>query len=287
VAIQRRTTPNDAVRMYARFMLSQIEEKADADGLCMIGPIVHGLEHMVRDALESLSDRKGKLLVVLDTPGGVVEVVERVVRVMRTLYADVTFVIPDRALSAGTVLALSGDSIQMSYHSCLGPIDPQVERDGKLVPALSYLHKFEELSEKSRDGELTTAEVVLLSKLDLAELHRFELARDFSLKLLRSWLPRWKFSDWNHTEERGLPVTQEMRQERAEEIARILNDHRRWNSHGRGIPRDTLEQDVGIRIDHLENDADFHNKAEDYFYLIREFMRTSGLQNFVHSREYF
>ena len=86
--------------------------------------------------------------------------------------------IPDRALSAGTVLAISGDAILMDYHSCMGPIDPQLERDGKLVPVLSYLVQYNRLIDKANNGTLTIADAILLEKLDLAELHQFELARD-------------------------------------------------------------------------------------------------------------
>jgi hypothetical protein len=85
-------------------------------------------------------------------------------------------------MSAGTILVMSGDEILMDYHSCLGPIDPQVERDGRLIPALSYLSQYEDLIEKSQSGGLSTAELVLLQKLDLAELHQFELARDLWIR---------------------------------------------------------------------------------------------------------
>ena len=125
---------------------------------------------------------------ILDTPGGVVEVVERIVRVLRQHHGEVKLIIPDRAMSAGTVLAMSGDDILMDYHSCLGPIDPQLEKDGRLVPALSYLSQFETLIRKSQNESLSTAEAVLLQKLDLAELHQFELARDLSVDLLKRWL---------------------------------------------------------------------------------------------------
>ena len=42
-------------------------------------------------------------------------------------------------MSAGTIFALSADTILMNYFSALGPIDPQIEKDGKSASALSYL----------------------------------------------------------------------------------------------------------------------------------------------------
>lgn len=226
---------DEAAKEWATQKLSEIEKHADADVITMIGPIASGLEHIVRVAVEGLEDRRRNLLVIIDTVGGIVEVVERIVRVLRENYQEVRFLIPDRAMSAGTVLVMSGDAILMDYHSCLGPIDPQIERDGKLIPALSYLKQYERLIEKSNAGELSTADVVLLQKLDLAELHQFELARDLSINLLKEWLATYKFKDWTVTETHQKKVTRKMKEDRAHEIAQSLNDHERWHTHGRGI----------------------------------------------------
>ena len=49
------------------------------------------------------------LVVMLQTYGGSMEVVERLVNTMRERYQRVSFIIPDYAYSAGTVLALSGN----------------------------------------------------------------------------------------------------------------------------------------------------------------------------------
>lgn len=115
--------------------LVDIGEILASDVVTIISPIVPGLEHRLRQAIEGLQERKNVVTVILDTPGGVVEVLERMVSVLRSVYDEVTVIVPDRAMSAGTILALSADRIMMDHLSCLGPIDPQIERDGKLVPA--------------------------------------------------------------------------------------------------------------------------------------------------------
>jgi ClpP class serine protease len=48
------------------------------------------------------------------------------VTVIRKHYKTVNFVVPDYAMSAGTIFCMSGDKIFMDYASALGPIDPQV-----------------------------------------------------------------------------------------------------------------------------------------------------------------
>jgi hypothetical protein len=268
--------------------LAGIEARLGADGMAFVGPVVFGIESRVRIALEQIKDRRAKLAVIVDTPGGVVEVVERIVDTLRHHYREVVFVIPDRAMSAGTVLALSGDAILMDYFSVLGPIDPQIEKDKRLIPALSYLAQFEQLIARSQQGQLTTAEMVLLQKLDLGELQQFKEARELSISLLKTWLVRYKFKDWTRTEGRGLEVTREYKENRAEEIAKVLSDPQEWHSHGRGISMETLRGDkLKLKIDDFGADARLARAVRSYFGTLTEYLATRGLTNFVHTRAYF
>ena len=280
-------TTQDSTREWASVRLRAIENVLEADGLTIISPINWGLEHRVKVATEAREERGETLAVILDTPGGVVEVVERIVRVLRHHYSEVKFIIPDKAMSAGTVLAMSGDDILMDYHSCLGPIDPQLEKDGRLVPALSYLSQFEALIERSHDETLSTAEVVLLQKLDLAELHQFALARDLSIDLLKEWLTNYKFKDWAMTETERTPVTPEMKEERATWIAHRLNDHERWLTHGRGIDMRTLRDELQLRIEDFGANPELKKAIWDYFWFLRDHMARNGLVSFVHTPYFF
>ena len=121
----------DAILEKMSSLTSDLETTLAADVLGIFGPIVTGVEHRVRTAIEQLPARREKLAVVLQTPGGSIEVTERIVNVIRKHYKEVTFIIPDVALSAGTILVMSGDAIMMDYFSCLGPID----QDERTVPA--------------------------------------------------------------------------------------------------------------------------------------------------------
>ena len=268
--------------------LGQIEKKLDADVVAIVSPILPGLEQRLRSAMDMRRRRRSSLAVILDTPGGVVEVVERMVTALRSLYDEVIVIVPDRAMSAGTILALSADRIMMDHLSCLGPIDPQIEKEGKLVPALSYLNQYERLNWKAQDGELTTAEYALLNKLDLGELYQFELARELSKDLLIKWLSRYKFKNWTETETRQEPVTEKMKMERAEEIAKLLNDPEKWRSHGRAIDMKTLQgEEIKLIIEDLEADPSLVQVVRKYFELLKDYMNREQLITFVHTKEYF
>lgn len=280
-------TTFDSAREWATNRLIAIEGMLDSDGLTIISPMQQGVEHRAKIAIEARQDRRDNLFVIIDTPGGVVEVVERIVRVLRRHYAEVQFIVPDKAMSAGTVLVMSGDHILMDYHSCLGPIDPQLVLDNRLVPALSYLTQYQNLIAKSQSGSLSTAELVLLQKLDLAELHQFELARDLSIELLKQWLTSYKFKDWTTTETRGLAVTKAMKEERASDIARKLSDQTRWLTHGRGIDMTTLQDELDLKIDDLNEQPELKSAVWDYFWFIRDHMAGNGSDSFVHAINFF
>lgn len=278
---------DDHIRARLTEHLDNVGNDLSADVVAVVSPIVPGLEIRLRDAIGQLARSRSSVAIILDTLGGVVEIVERMVTTVRFRYDDVTVIVPDRAMSAGTIFALSADRIMMDHLSCLGPIDPQIERDDKLVPALSYLNQFERLNAKAAQGQLTTAEYALLDKLDLGELYQFEQARELSVELLIKWLSRYKFKDWTVTETRKAPVTEDLKRERAESIAALLNDPERWHSHGRAIDMRTLQEEVGLRIDDLEKKPDLHSHVRDYFGLLRDYMLREKLFSFVHTREYF
>ena len=229
---------NSIIEGQLHSLLGEVAKAFDTDALGFSGPLVFGTDNVFRIVIEAhkKSDSRRELTIVLTTLGGVVEVVQRIVAIIRHHYDLVNFVIPDYAYSAGTILVMSGDTIYMDYFSRLGPIDPQIERGDRLVPALGYCERYQELISASGTRQLTDAELaVLISAFDQAELHQYEQARDLSVSLLEDWLPRYKFKNWDKTETKGETVTPEKKKERAKEIALALKDTKKWHSHAAGV----------------------------------------------------
>ncbi len=257
-----------------------------ADCLAFAGSIYYGIEDFVRDAVEQHDPKRQKLVVVLDTDGGLIEVAQRIADTLRYHYpACIDFVVPNYAMSAGTVLAMAGDAIHMDYFSILGPIDPQVyNRDGKLVPALGYLAKFDELIAKSKTkAGLTDAEMAYLaSHFDPADLYSYQQAKKLSTQLLKQWLVKYKFKDWNVTETRKKPVTQQMKERRASEIADKLNDTDLWNSHSRPIGMQVLREVVNLKVDDFGTNPTLRDAIREYHRLLRDYMGRRGQKWAVH-----
>ena len=108
------------------------------DVISFVGNILFGLDNAFRDQVEGMADnekKKNKLAAILETEGGYIEVVERIVKTLRHHYSNVEFVVPNFAMSAGAVLVMSGDAIHMDYFSTLDPIDPKIRiRAGNRFP---------------------------------------------------------------------------------------------------------------------------------------------------------
>ena len=143
--------------------LIELEEHFEADILTYYGAFDGG-ENILLRIIEELAideNKKDKIYIILTTGGGSATVVERIVNILRHHYQEVNFIVPDFAYSAGTIFCMSGDNILMDYFSVLGPIDPQVRnKEGRMVPALGYLDKINELIKKAQDNELSNADLL-------------------------------------------------------------------------------------------------------------------------------
>jgi hypothetical protein len=274
--------------------LRALEEHFEANVVFYYGEIHPAIAKSFRDFMEKLREdenAKRRLVVFLNTPGGSAETVEKMVDIMRYHYDEVFFVVPDFAMSAGTILCASGDKIFMDYSSSLGPIDPQVFNGKEYVPALGYLDKVEQLLEKARNGTITQAEFLILQSLDLATLSRYEQARDLTVTLLKNWLVHYKFKDWaihgTDPAKKGRSVTFEEKAERAEEIAKLLGDNRLWHSHGRMISAQTLRERLRLQIDDYSADTKLRGLIRAYNDLLIEYMLRTEYKIFMHHRNYF
>ena len=186
---------------------------------------------------------------------------------------------------------MSGDEIHMDYYSVLGPIDPQYQTEnGEYVPGMGYLAKFQELVEAVNSTHLgeehtTRAELaILIKKFDPAKLFHIEQSIAHAKSLLRDWLPKYKFKDWKSTETRGSLVEADDRAQRAEEIANVLGDAKRWHSHGRGISiRELGSDEIKLKIKNFGDDEKINTDVRHYHGLFVDYMNKRGMRGAVHT----
>jgi len=269
--------------------LFALEEHLKADVLWFFGPLQEGTDQMFLKLIEELADdpnKKDTLFIVLTTPGGSAVTVERCVNIVRHHYKEVNFIVSNYAYSAGTIFCMSGDRIFMDYYSVLGPIDPQVvNKEGRLVPALGYLDKINELIQKSQIGQLSPAEFIILKDFDLAELRAYEQSKELTIDQLKKWLVQYKFKNWIKHKD-GKDVTYEEKTNRAEEIAAKLSNSNIWKSHGRPINITILEKELKLQIEDFGKDKILSHLIRTYDNLIIDYITKMNSLYFVHTRRF-
>jgi len=281
---------DEAVKTLLKSKLDALEKYLEADVLWYYGYIQEDYEPILLRIIEQLAEDENKkdvLYIMLTTPGGSAIAVERYVNIVRHHYKEVNFIVPDQAYSAGTIFCMSGDKIMMNYRSVLGPIDPQVlnKTNDKMVPALGYLDKIDDIIEKSRKETITKAEILILKDFDLAELRLYEQAKELSIDQLKKWLVKYKFKNWSK-HKNGQEVTEQEKIKRAEEIAEQLSNSKKWKSHGRPINIETLENELKLKIEDFGKDKTLSDLIRTYELLIVDYIMKNRNILFIHTRRF-
>jgi ClpP class serine protease len=115
LAIMNRYTERNVIAYYSGWLQRNVGGTAiDDNDKNALMQAVHGL------------DKTKGLDIILHTPGGQIAATESIVHYLKSLFGnDIRAFIPQLAMSAGTMIALSCKEIVMGKESNIGPIDPQ------------------------------------------------------------------------------------------------------------------------------------------------------------------
>src|SRR5262245_17559663 len=100
---------NAIIETELKSRLGSIEDILDANVIAYAGPIIDLVPDLLKMAIEPLTPKRERLVFLIETEGGYVEDAERIVNILRHHYTIVDFVVTSHAMSAGTVLVMSGD----------------------------------------------------------------------------------------------------------------------------------------------------------------------------------
>lgn len=179
---------------------------------------------------------------ILHSPGGSPEAVDRLVRYMRSKYDDVRVFVPLAAMSAATMWSLAANRIVMGKHSQLGPIDPQIPIGGRLVPARALLQQFKRVQDECvQDARRLSAWVPTLQQYGPGLLEVCGDAERLAKLLVQEWVQTWMLAG------------RENAAEESASIATYFANAEEHLSHGRAIDRDRA-RDHGVEVDDLEDD---------------------------------
>lgn len=184
-------------------------------------------------------DRSKGLDLVLHTPGGDTAATESIVDYLRTMFGtNIRAFVPQIAMSAGTMIALSCKEVYMGKHSSLGPIDPQL---GGLA-AHGVIEEFARAkSEVTATPMLAHIWQPILAKYSPTLIGECEKAISWSKEMTKDWLTSGMFEADADAQEKSVRIIDE------------LSDHILTKSHARHISMKRA-MELGIKVAPLESD---------------------------------
>ena len=183
-------------------------------------------------------DRDKGLDLILHTPGGQLAAAESLVLYLKELFGnDVRVFVPQIAMSAGTMIALSAKEIVMGKQSNLGPIDPQFGG----MSCAGIIEEFEHAcSDVSENPALANVWGPIISKYHPTFIGDCQKAIKWAEKMVKRWLLENMLS-----QEPEKDVI-------AKEIVSKLSSHSETFSHSRHIHINELKN-LGVKVMALEN----------------------------------
>jgi hypothetical protein len=191
-------------------------------------------------------DRSKGLDLILHTPGGSVAATEAIINYLRSLYGeDIRAVIPQIAMSGGTLMAMSCKSIVMGKQSSLGPIDPQMNG----MPAQAILEEFKEAYDSViADPRTLPIWQTMLAKFGPTWITNCRHAIDWSNDLLAQCLKNNMLKS----------MTEQEQDKIIDDVKHVFGKQVTSKAHNRHI---NIEQarGAGLKVDELEKDQKFQD----------------------------
>ena len=184
-------------------------------------------------------DRKKGLDLLLHTPGGETSAMESLVDYLRSMFdTNIRAIIPQLALSAGTMIACACKEIIMGKHSSLGPIDPQF----KGIPAHGVVEEFNRAyKEIKTDPAKAYVWQPIISKYSPTLIGECEKAIEWSEEMVKEWLLSGMLKDVEDAENV------------VKNIIKELGDHALNKSHARHLSAEKCKE-IGLKVVQLEDD---------------------------------
>jgi hypothetical protein len=195
------------------------------------------------NAIHKLDRTKG-LDLILHTPGGETAATESLVDYLRSTFStDIRAMVPQLALSAGTMIACACKEILMGKQSSLGPIDPLYMG----IPAHGVVEEFERaFTEIKADNVKAAVWQPIIAKYQPTFIGECEKAIRWSTDMVREWL----LSGMLQGKENAITI--------ADTIIKELGDHALTKSHARHLSFERCRQ-MGLNVVALEDDADLQD----------------------------
>lgn len=208
----------------------------------MVGPAFRGFSVSDGDKNGFMAtihqlDRSKGLDLLLHTPGGSTAATESLVDYLRSMFGtNIRAIVPQLAMSAGTMIALATKEIVMGKHSSLGPIDPQFGG----IAAHGVIEEFQRAyDEITKNPATIPVWQPIIAKYPPAFIGECQKAIDWSKSMVTDWLVSGMFAGEKDAHDRAKRVVDE------------LADHIVTLSHDRHYSAEAAQK-LGVQVLMLE-----------------------------------
>lgn len=185
-------------------------------------------------------DRSLGLDLILHTPGGEIAATESLVDYLRSMFkTDMRAIVPQLAMSGGTMIACACKEIVMGKHSSLGPIDPHFAG----IPAHGVVEEFKRAKkEVQKDQSTIPIWQPIIAKYSPTFIGECEKAIAWSDEMTKEWL------------QTGMFCGKDSPDADINRILKELGDHALTKSHARHLSLQKCK-DMGLEVIELEKDS--------------------------------
>lgn len=193
-------------------------------------------------------DKSLGLDLILHTPGGSPGAIEALVVYLKEIFNDdIRAIVPQLALSGGTIIACACKSIVMGHHSNLGPIDPLFRG----LPASAIVAEFEQAQLEIRnEPNMAFVWDAIISQYFPTLVDQAKKGRDWAHQIVRTWLTEGMFKGLDESELKG----------KLDHIIQELGDPERTLSPDRQFSA-TKCKDMGLKIELLEDNKELQDEV--------------------------
>lgn len=186
-------------------------------------------------------DKSKGLDLILHTPGGDVSATESLVEYLKSIFGkNIRVIIPQMAMSAGTMISCCAKVIIMGKHSNLGPIDPQYGP----YRAHGIIEEFDTIKQEHAKNPVgTQVWAPILSKYSPTLIGECQKAIDWSNGLVEQWLKDNMFENDPKADAK------------AKNVVDKIGSHDLTKSHSRHLHVEYL-RGLGMNIMALEQDSE-------------------------------
>lgn len=179
---------------------------------------------------------------IIHTPGGNVAATESIIYYLHQIFGnDIRAIVPQLAMSGGTMIACSCNEIIMGKQSSLGPIDPQLNG----IPAQGVIEEFKKAKEEvKQDPSCVPLWQMIIAKYDPTFINSCQQAIEWSETILEESLKNY--------------VDIEYSEKDIDKIVTGLSSHKETKAHDRHLSPDRCKE-LGLNIVMMEDDDDLQD----------------------------